>query len=32
MDTYKEITDDIYLAPFMTTAEIMVNSNNPLTS
>jgi hypothetical protein len=31
MDTYKEITDDIYLAPFMTTAEIMVNSNNPLT-
>jgi hypothetical protein len=32
MDAKNEITDDIYLAPFMTTAEIMVNSNNPLTS
>ena len=31
-ESYNEITDDIYLASFMTTAEIMVNSNNPLTS
>jgi hypothetical protein len=31
-ESYNEITDDIYLAPFMTTAKIMVNSNNPLTS
>lgn len=32
MDAYNEITEDNYFEPFITNAEIMVNSNNPLTS